>query len=55
MKKCTVERPNLWTSLGKSFRGDEIELPDDEAEKLKDAGAVSVKRGRKKAETPDAQ
>lgn len=49
MKECKVEWPNVWTSAGKSERGAVIPLPDDEAESLREAGAVSLKRGRKAA------
>lgn len=54
MKTCKVEWPNVWTSAGKSMRGDEITLPDDEVDALKELGAVSVKRGRK-AEKKDEE
>ena len=53
MKNCTVERPNLWTSKGKFFAGDVVELPEEEADALKASGAVSFVRGRKKAETEE--
>ena len=40
---------NVWTSKGKFLRDAELpELPSDEVETLKKAGAVEVKRGRKK-------
>ena len=51
MKKCTVEWSNVWTSKGKYFAGDEVELPEDEAAELKASGAVSVKRSQKKVES----
>ena len=53
MKKCKVEWANVWTTKGKFFVGDELELTTAEVDELKAAGAVSVKRGPKKAETEE--
>ncbi len=36
--ECTW--PNVWTSEGKIAKGDKLELPKDEADALKKAGAV---------------
>lgn len=35
--------PNLWTSLGKHFAGDEVELSREEAEWLAGLGKVVIK------------
>lgn len=54
MKKCTVIWPNVWTSAGKRFADDVVELPEAEADSLKELGAVKVARARK-AEKSDAE
>lgn len=54
MKDCKVEWPNVWTSKGKALAGDVVALDDEEAEAMRDLGAVSFKRGRKK-ESEDAE
>lgn len=49
-----VKRPNLWTSAGKLFEGDDVPaLPEDEITCLLSSGAVAKKPGRPKKEKAD--
>ena len=50
MTKVRVLWPNVHTSQGKKFKGDEVDgLPEDEVKMLDDKDAVKIVRTRKKA------
>ncbi|MGB2167213.1 MAG: hypothetical protein ACPH3M_08280 [Candidatus Puniceispirillales bacterium] len=48
MKKVECIVPNCWTSAGKSLKGDEIELPEEEAKQLVADKLFKASAGRPK-------